>query len=87
VLSRDLADAILLTGCSDGRCRYRFGTNWTEDRVMRKRDPRLRKRIDESRICRAWQDYPQYQGSVLKQLKALRDSLANEPAGDEVVST
>jgi len=87
VLSRDLADAILLTGCSDGRCRYRFGTHWTEDRVTRKRDPRLRKRIDESRICRAWQDYPQYQGSVLKQLEALRDSLANEPAGDEVVST
>lgn len=87
VLSRDLADAILLTGCSDGRCRYRFGTHWTEDRVMRKRDPRLRKRIDESRICRAWQDYPEYQGSVLKQLKALRDSLADEPAGDEAVST
>jgi len=75
VLSRDLADAILMTGCSDGRCRYRFGTHWTEDRVTRKRDPRLRRRIDESRICRAWQDLPQYQGSVLKQLAALRTSL------------
>jgi hypothetical protein len=28
ILSRDLANAVLLTGCSDGRCRYRFGTHW-----------------------------------------------------------
>jgi ferredoxin/coenzyme F420-reducing hydrogenase delta subunit len=86
VLSRDLADAILLTGCSDGRCRYRFGTHWTEDRVTRKRDPRLRKRIDESRICRAWQDFPEYQGSVLKQVAALRKTLAEAPSEDAVPS-
>ncbi len=84
VLSRDLADAILLTGCSDGRCRYRFGTHWTEDRVNRRRDPHLRKRIDQTRICRAWQQYPQYQGSVLKQLNALRDSLPDKAADGEV---
>jgi ferredoxin/coenzyme F420-reducing hydrogenase delta subunit len=86
VLSRDLADAILLTGCSDGRCRYRFGTHWTEDRVMRRRDPRLRKRIDESRICRAWQDYPEHQGNVLKQVAALRDSLPDAAADDEATA-
>ena len=86
VLSRDLADAILLTGCSDGRCRYRFGTHWTEDRVTRKRDPRLRKRIDESRICRAWQDFPEYQGSVLKQVAALRNSLPDNPLESEASS-
>lgn len=83
VLSRDLADAILLTGCSDGRCRYRFGTHWTEDRVTRKRDPHLRKRIDETRICRAWQDFPEYQGNVLKQLSELRDSLPDSVADRE----
>jgi len=86
VLSRNLADAVLLTGCSDGRCRYRFGTHWTEDRVMRRRDPRLRKRIDESRICRAWQDYPEHQGNVLKQVAALRDSLPDEAADNEATA-
>lgn len=86
VLSRDLADAVLLTGCSDGRCRYRFGTHWTEDRVTRKRDPRLRKRIDESRICRAWQDFPEYQGSVLRQLAALRSVLPEQSTDDEEAS-
>ncbi|MDA0678985.1 MAG: cytochrome b N-terminal domain-containing protein [Proteobacteria bacterium] len=80
VLSRDMADAILLTGCSDGRCRYRFGTDWTEDRVLRKRDPRLRKRIDETKICRAWQDLPAHQGNVLKQINTLRDSMRDSPS-------
>lgn len=80
VLSRDMADAILLTGCSDGRCRYRFGTDWTEDRVLRTRDPRLRKRIDETKICRAWQDLPAHQGNVLKQINMLRDSMRDSPS-------
>jgi len=80
VLSRNLADAVLLTGCSDGRCRYRFGAEWSNQRVERKRDPRLRKRVDDSRIARAWQDYPQYQGNVQKQLQAMRDSLPEEEA-------
>jgi len=86
VLSRNLADAVLLTGCSDGRCRYRFGTQWTQERVTRMRDPHLRKRIDESRICRAWQDFPEHQGSVLKQISALRDSLpdAGSDSGETV---
>jgi ferredoxin/coenzyme F420-reducing hydrogenase delta subunit len=75
VLSRNFAEAVLLTGCSDGRCRYRFGAEWSNQRVERKRDPRLRKRVDDSRIARAWQDFPQYQGNVLKQLRALRASL------------
>jgi ferredoxin/coenzyme F420-reducing hydrogenase delta subunit len=87
VLSRDLADAILLTGCSDGRCRYRFGTEWTEERVSRKRDPRLRNRIDEARICRAWQDFPEYQGSVLRQLNSLRDSLPCSTGDSEAPGT
>lgn len=87
VLSRDLADAILLTGCSDGRCRYRFGTQWSEDRITRKRDPRLRKRIDETRICRAWEDYPEYQGSVIRQLSALRDSLPENESDGKAKAT
>jgi len=49
VLSRNLADGIVLTGCRDGDCRQRFGIDWTRDRVARVRDPRLRARVpDES---------------------------------------
>jgi ferredoxin/coenzyme F420-reducing hydrogenase delta subunit len=81
ILSRDLANAVLLTGCSDGRCRYRFGTHWTSDRVSRDRDPRLRKRVDDSRVFRAWEDFPEYQGNVLKQVAALKATLPDgEPA-------
>ena len=83
VLSRNFADAVLLTGCSDGRCRYRFGAEWSNQRVERKRDPRLRKRVDDSRIARAWQDFPQYQGNVQRQLQAMRDSLPEVEAESE----
>ena len=84
VLSRDLADAVLLTGCSDGRCRYRFGTHWTSARVSRERDPHLRKRVDDSRIFRAWEDFPENQGNVLKQVDSLRNSLPGREPVPEV---
>jgi len=85
-LSRNLADAILLTGCPDGRCLFRFGARWTEDRVSRRRDPRLRKRIDESRICRGWHQFPEHQGNVLGQLAALRDSLPDKASDSKATA-
>jgi ferredoxin len=54
VLSRNYAEGILLLGCEDGNCNYRFGTEWTEARIARERDPRLRKRTDTSRIAMGW---------------------------------
>jgi quinol-cytochrome oxidoreductase complex cytochrome b subunit/coenzyme F420-reducing hydrogenase delta subunit len=54
VLSRDLADDILLAGCGGGDCRYRNGIEWAEQRIARKRDPRLRKRVDNQRIRYGW---------------------------------
>lgn len=53
-LSRGHADGIALTACEDGGCRFRFGREWTEQRIARVRDPRLRKRVDESRIAMMW---------------------------------
>jgi ferredoxin/coenzyme F420-reducing hydrogenase delta subunit len=55
VLSRDLADSLLLAGCGVGDCRYRYGIEWAEQRIARKRDPRLRKRVDNQRITYGWQ--------------------------------
>jgi len=54
VLSRGLADAIVLTGCRDGDCRHRFGLDWTEQRIAGLRDPHLRARVPRERIVRAW---------------------------------
>jgi hypothetical protein len=56
VLSRDLADGIVVAGCPGGDCQYRFGTEWTSLRMARQRDPHLRKRVDSTRLALAWED-------------------------------
>jgi len=58
VLSRDFADSVLLAGCGSGDCRYRYGIEWTEQRIARKRDPNLRKRVDNQKIKFGWQPNP-----------------------------
>jgi ferredoxin/coenzyme F420-reducing hydrogenase delta subunit len=55
VLSRGLATGILMTGCIGGDCKYRYGTDWAEQRIARERDPALRKRVDNRKIACSWQ--------------------------------
>ena len=55
ILNRDLADGVFLAGCAGGDCQYRFGIQWTEQRIARERDPQLRKRVDRKRIGLGWQ--------------------------------
>jgi ferredoxin/coenzyme F420-reducing hydrogenase delta subunit len=50
VLSRGLADGVLISGCSENACFYRFGADWTEARVKRQRDPELRARVPAERL-------------------------------------
>ena len=54
VLSRDLADGVVITGCREGECNYRLGPRWTEERIEGARDPRLRSRVPRARIARIW---------------------------------
>ena len=54
VLSRELADGVLLTGCADGVCFNRFGIAWTEARLAGKRDPHLRARVPRERLSTLW---------------------------------
>lgn len=54
VLSRNLADGVVVTGCRDGECNYRLGPRWTEQRLNGERDPRLRERVPRERILRVW---------------------------------
>ncbi len=54
VLSRRLADGIVVTGCRDGECNYRLGPTWTDLRIDGERDPRLRERVPRQRIARIW---------------------------------
>jgi ferredoxin/coenzyme F420-reducing hydrogenase delta subunit len=51
VLTRSVADGVMLAGCREEACRERLGGRWTEARVAGERDPRLRERIDRERVC------------------------------------
>jgi len=66
-LSRGHADGVLLLGCQDGNCSYRFGAEWTEQRIARQRDPMLRHRVDLERVALGWQaPWSDYSNSVKK---------------------
>ncbi len=84
ILSRNHADGVLLAGCSEGDCHYRFGTRWTRERVLRQRDPHLRKRVDTSRIAMGWLGPWKKLGKPGQVLEAFRASLESVPdAGKE----
>lgn len=54
ILSRDYAKGVFLLGCGSGDCKFRFGSDWTAQRIARERDPMLRKRVNSSRIGVGW---------------------------------
>jgi ferredoxin/coenzyme F420-reducing hydrogenase delta subunit len=54
ILSRDLADGVVVTGCGEGRCNERFGNTWMEARIEGRRDPHLRRRIPRERLRVVW---------------------------------
>lgn len=56
LLNRTGAKGVLLTGCRDGNCYHRFGGDWTEERLLRLRDPGLRRRVPHDAVRVAWAD-------------------------------
>ena len=54
VLSRKLADGVMLTGCTQVTCYHRYGVNWSEQRLAGERDPHLRARVPRGRLQTVW---------------------------------
>ena len=75
VLSRDHADGVLLLGCQDGNCNYRYGAEWTEQRLARERDPRLRQRVNSEMIACAWQSPWCDSGNALEAYRRFGETL------------
>jgi coenzyme F420-reducing hydrogenase delta subunit len=48
------ADGVLITGCREGDCAYRFGNKWTEQRLAGEREPHLRAHVPRNRVRIAW---------------------------------
>ena len=54
VLSRKLADGVMLTGCTQVTCYHRYGVDWSEQRLAGERDPHLRARVPRERLQTVW---------------------------------
>ena len=75
---RSGVDGVLITGCRDGDCAYRFGNRWTEERMRGKREPHLRGTVPAERVRIAW--CGPFDGAVLRrELAAFRASLRRLP--------
>ncbi len=68
-LARNHADGVMVAGCAEGDCHHRLGNEWTEERMARRRDPHLRKRVDTRRLLLSWLP----RGAVRRRTKALED--------------
>jgi coenzyme F420-reducing hydrogenase delta subunit/Pyruvate/2-oxoacid:ferredoxin oxidoreductase delta subunit len=65
---RSGADGVLVTGCREGSCAYRFGTRWTEERLAGRREPHLRPSVPAERLRAVWAD-----SHEMSELKAALD--------------
>ncbi|MEX1993663.1 MAG: hydrogenase iron-sulfur subunit [Steroidobacteraceae bacterium] len=54
IVSRQLADGVLIAGCAPGDCHHRLGDRWTEERIAGMRDPWLRERVPRERVAVSW---------------------------------
>jgi len=86
VLSRNLADGVMLTGCPAGSCRNRCGTRWTEERLDGRRDPVLRARVPRNRLALCWVEaderlrLQQELGQFILRLEELPTRYRDQPA-------
>ena len=54
ILSKNLADGVVVAGCSESACYNRLGVEWTKQRFAGARDPYLRKRVPRERLATIW---------------------------------
>ena len=56
ILSRGLADGVVIAGCAERSCYNRLGVEWTKARIAGERDPYLRDRVPRDRLALIWAD-------------------------------
>ncbi|HEX7953289.1 MAG TPA: hydrogenase iron-sulfur subunit [Burkholderiales bacterium] len=73
------ADGVLITGCREGDCAYRFGNEWTEQRLAGRREPHLRQHVPRDRIRVAWANSGE-EAILARSLAAFRAGLVPKEA-------
>jgi len=74
VLTRRHAEGVMLFGCRENDCHYRFGVEWTQQRLRAERDPYLRARVPRERIASFWGSAADTR-RFLRELEAFRTRL------------
>ena len=54
IVSRGMADGLVLSGCAERACYNRLGVQWTKERLAGERDPYLRARVQRDRVATIW---------------------------------
>jgi ferredoxin/coenzyme F420-reducing hydrogenase delta subunit len=54
VISRNLADGVVVAGCAARSCYHRLGVAWMQGRLAGQRDPYLRARVPRERLTTIW---------------------------------
>jgi len=74
VISRRHADGVFLLGCREHDCHFRFGDQWTNERLAGKRDPYLRARVPRDRVATYWGGQVT-QAEIAREINAFRARL------------
>ena len=75
---RSGASGVVVTGCDEGDCVFRFGQRWTEQRLRGEREPQLRASVPRSRLRMVWPTSGA-PGRVADALDQLRDMARSAP--------
>jgi ferredoxin/coenzyme F420-reducing hydrogenase delta subunit len=93
ILSRSLADGVVIAGCAQSACFHRLGIAWTQQRFDRTRDPYLRARVPRDRIAMIWTSaletrrFQHELTSFRTRLASLSPITAQHPPGTAIVAT
>ncbi|HJV60668.1 MAG TPA: hydrogenase iron-sulfur subunit, partial [Albitalea sp.] len=79
------ADGVLVAGCREGGCEFRFGQRWSADRLAGTREPHLRRTVAADQWRTVWADAGD-EAALAAALQALRErAAASAAASDEVL--
>ncbi len=73
-------EGVLITGCRRNDCYHRLGVLWIEQRLIAKREPRLRSRAERERIRKFWASSVDF-GELALELESFRSSLRSLEPG------
>ncbi len=78
IISRKLAEGVVVAGCAERSCYNRLGVAWTKARFARERDPYLRERVPRERLATIWAS-PTETGRFAAELTAFTAKVAALP--------